>query len=163
MERLTWKRDLDGYTDMGLRDGVSVGDAICRLADYEDTGLEPKQAMLISNVLREVGETYNCWFDYVVNCVLENSHLKEIAQAEKDGRLVVLPCKPGTDVYINSHRAVVKEFFGYRTERYLRAQFYDNAQYIDIPFEEIGKTVFLTREEAEEALKKREEANDEID
>lgn len=62
-----------------------------RLAAYEDTGLEPKQAMLISNVLREVGETYNCWFDYVVNCVLENSHLKDLARAEKDGRLVVLP------------------------------------------------------------------------
>lgn len=35
MSRLTWKRDLDGATDVGLRDGVTVGDAICRLADIE--------------------------------------------------------------------------------------------------------------------------------
>ena len=35
-ERLTWKRDLDGHTDVGLRDGVTVGEAICKLADYED-------------------------------------------------------------------------------------------------------------------------------
>lgn len=35
MGRLTWKCDLDGMTDVGLRDGVTVGDAICRLADIE--------------------------------------------------------------------------------------------------------------------------------
>ena len=69
MERLTWKRDLDGYTDVGLRDGVSVGDAICQLADYEDT--------------------------------IPLARAKELAQAEKDGRLVVLPCNVGDTVWTN--------------------------------------------------------------
>lgn len=35
MNRLTWKRELDGFTDVGLHDGVTEGDAICRLADIE--------------------------------------------------------------------------------------------------------------------------------
>lgn len=80
-------------------------------------------------------------------------HLRDLLQAEQDGRLVVLPCKAGDHVWVDEREAVVENFFGYETERYLHAQFYDNMQYIDIPFAEIGKTVFLTREEAEVALK----------
>ena len=44
-------------------------------------------------------------------------------------------------------------FFGYKTGRYLHAQFLDNAECTDIPFYEIGKTVFLAREEAEATMK----------
>lgn len=43
MERLTWECELDGFTDIGLRDGVTVDAAICRLSAYEDTGLEPEE------------------------------------------------------------------------------------------------------------------------
>ena len=74
--------------------------------------------------------------------------LLELACADKAGQLVVLPCKVGDHVWVDGREAVVENFFGYETERYLHAQFYDNMQYIDIPFAEIGKTVFLTREEA---------------
>lgn len=95
-----------------------------RLSSYEDTGLEP--------------ENMAHWMDYF--------------RAECEGRLVVLPCKAGDHVWVDGREAVVENFFGYETERYLHAQFYDNMQYIDIPFAEIGKTVFLTREEAEAAL-----------
>ena len=79
--------------------------------------------------------------------------LLELADADRAGKLVVLPCKAGDHVWVDGREAVVENFFGYETERYLHAQFYDNMQYIDIPFDEIGKTVFLTREEAEAALK----------
>lgn len=101
MERLT--KRIDGkaaYRECngpcGTCDGAMCFDIepmVDRLAAYEETGMTPKQVRLISNVLQEVGETYNCWFDYVVNCVLENSHLKELSQADKDGLLVVLPSK----------------------------------------------------------------------
>ena len=35
-KRLTWKRSLAGFEDVGLRDGVTVGEAICKLADLEE-------------------------------------------------------------------------------------------------------------------------------
>ena len=40
MKRLTWKRSLDGYTDVGLRKGVKTYEAICKLADYEEAEAE---------------------------------------------------------------------------------------------------------------------------
>ena len=70
----------------------------------------------------------------------------------ENGTLVFLPCKVGDHVWADGREAIVVWFLGYKTERYLHAQFFDNAKYTDIPFYEIGKTVFLTREEAEEAL-----------
>lgn len=42
-ERYTWRACADGYTDTGLREGITEGDAICQLADYEDTGLSPEE------------------------------------------------------------------------------------------------------------------------
>ena len=43
MERLTWECALDGFADIGLRNGVTVDTAICRLSAYERTGLEPEE------------------------------------------------------------------------------------------------------------------------
>lgn len=99
MERLT-KRDAFGWISHDCEehfdeqpDGTAlsfcIGEAIDRLAAYEDTGMAPKEVKLIANALREVGETYNCWFNYVAQCVIEHNKLQELAQAEKDGRLVV--------------------------------------------------------------------------
>ena len=34
--RLTYKQSIDGYTDVGLNPGVTVEEAICKLADLED-------------------------------------------------------------------------------------------------------------------------------
>ena len=45
-ERYTWRACADGYTDTGLRKGITEGDAICQLADYEDTGLSPEEVKL---------------------------------------------------------------------------------------------------------------------
>jgi rubrerythrin len=39
-KRLTWKRSVDGYTDVGLRKGVTAYEAICKLADYEEAEAE---------------------------------------------------------------------------------------------------------------------------
>ena len=146
MERLTWKRDLDGYTDVGLRDGVSVGDAICQLADYEDT--------------------------------IPLARAKELAQAEKDGRLVVLPCNVGDTVWTNlamsgwyfrdkdrPYSAKVVFMGLNNSDEMGRGLFnvaYEKHNYMmQFSFSDIDKIVFLTPEEAEAALKKREETDNE--
>lgn len=155
----------------GTCDGTmcfDIGPMVDRLSDYEDTGLDPKQAMLISNVLREVGETYNCWFDYVVNCVLENSHLKDLAQAEKNGRLVMLPCKVGDTVYIVRDKKIIIATVE-AIHQWISGKWKLNANTdkrythwvgYEVSIDDFGKTMFLTREEAEAALKKREVYND---
>ena len=143
MERLTY-RDKDGMAMMKERGGWKSG-GIDRLAAYEDSGLEPedlKRAFNETASLKLAAQALRTTPD----------HLHDLLQAEQDGRLVVLPCKVGDHVWADGREAIVVWFFGYETERYLHAQFYDNMQYIDIPFTEIGKTVFLTREEAEAAL-----------
>ena len=88
--------------------------------------------------------------------------LKEYEDAEADGRVVVLPCKVGDAVWIADHirgvcSARVRTFFcGHpSSERGLDSD--GGIQMIrttecDIPFSKFGKTVFLTREEAEKAL-----------
>ena len=91
----------------------------------------------------------------------------ELTQAEKDGRLVVLPFKVADivwtsiaivgDRYKSADRPYPVEvvFIGFgEGKRFFNVQ-YSNGRFFHFDFEQIGKTVFLTREEAEEALKKR--------
>ena len=92
-------------------------------------------------------------------------HLRELVQAEKDGRLVVLPCRVGDTVWANisihgdryrrSDRPypVKVVFVGIGDgSSYFHVQ-YTNGRVFPLDFDQVGKTVFLTREEAEEALK----------
>ena len=114
-----------------------------RLAAYEDTGLEPEQVMELKSFTQGgIHKVDDGW-----------KHVQGLLQAEQDGRLVVLPCKAGSLIYVGRKPAIITRFFGYVRERYFHAVFCDENKGIDIPFEELGKTVFLTREEAEAALK----------
>lgn len=123
-----------------------------RLAAYEDTGLGPEEIKELRELCTdEVAELARTLHRAIESG--EADHLRDLLQAENEGRLVVLPCKVGDHVWADGREAIVVWFLGYKTERYLHAQFLDNAEYTDIPFYEIGKTVFLTREEAEAALK----------
>ena len=54
-----------------------------RLAAYEDTGLIPEQIKLLSNILQDVGETYNERFECVRDYIT-NPRLRELAEADKD-------------------------------------------------------------------------------
>ena len=60
-----------------------------RLAAYEDTGLMPEnvEALKLSAMGKAIAEITE--FDG-----LPIDRLRELAEADKDGRLVVLPCKP---------------------------------------------------------------------
>lgn len=119
-----------------------------RLKKYEDTGMEPEEISDAVTAAKLMAKSK------IVSCFgVDADHIRELVQAEHDGRMVVMPCKVGDHVWADGREAIVVWFFGYKTERYLHAQFLDNAEYTDIPFYEIGKTVFLTRQEAEAALK----------
>ena len=125
---------------------IPLIDAANCLAAYEDTGVEPddlKKAFNETAILKLAAQALSTTPD----------HLRDLLQAEQDGRLVVLPCKAGSLIYVGRMPAIITRFFGYVRERYFHAVFCNENKGIDIPFEELGKTVFLTREEAEAALK----------
>ena len=82
MDRLTY-RDKDGMAMMKERGGWKSG-GIDRLAAYEDTGLEPedlKKAFNETAILKLAAQALSTTPD----------HLRELLQAEQDGRLVELP------------------------------------------------------------------------
>ena len=110
--------------------------AVKRLGHYEDTGLEPedlKKAFNEPAILKLAAQALSTTPD----------HLRDLIQAEQDGRLVVLPCKVGDTVYqIDAERVYESE---------VKWIIFDCD---DIAFDEraIGGSIFLTREEAEAAL-----------
>lgn len=74
--------------------------------------------------------------------------MKEWCEANAEGRLLILPCKIGDIVWkIVRHRVDVS---GYRMEW---ETCIEAVKFSIGMFEAIGKTIFLTREEAEVALK----------
>jgi len=96
MERLTqWIGEGEDRKAIARQDRRDIGDKDCvnRLAAYEDTGLTPEeikdfvqrweQAVELAGLCKQAGV----------------DHLQELVKAEKDGRLVVLPCKVGDTVY----------------------------------------------------------------
>lgn len=112
---------------------TAVPAAYCpMLQKYLDTGLTPSDVHSLwgewdamMSVLNSIGGGYD--------------RLRQLAEADKAGHLVVLPCKVGDTVY-----TLLRTFDG--------ADVVGEAElwWTDIP--QLGKTVFLTREEAEKAL-----------
>lgn len=133
MERLTYFKD--GYWRVNFSGVQYQADFVDRLAAYEDI------AELCGG------------FD----------RLRELAEADKNGRVVVLPCKVGDTVWIvgavrKLYSAKVRTFFcGHPSA--VRGRDPDGHIHMirttecDIPMQEFGKTVFLSREEAEKVMK----------
>lgn len=104
-----------------------------KLAAYEETGLEPE----------------------------------ELAQAKKEGRLVVLPCDVGDKLYdvtlgeVREKIVISLSMLLSKSVNHLviHAENFRNAV-TSYELQDIGKTVFLTREAAEAALKEREAEHD---
>lgn len=161
MERMTEKHYLgtDHYmkcsgncnVDMDCIDCPSFDRLVERLAAYEDTGLTPD----------EIKSMKDEHFSGLEMAKLHSAlmELKKYQEADKDGRLVVLPCKVGqrvfalldTDKHIsecevkqigmgNKIGFIGLEPIGARGREY------------GVALNGFGKTVFLTREEAENAL-----------
>ena len=208
MERLT-KRDTDGQAMMDCekceadwtgKHGKPMVDCTAlycrnrlkdRIAAYEDTGLTPEEINDLASV-REIPPEAEYAINKHADSIIErldkllaqtddDVRLRELAEADKDGRLVVLPCKVGDTVWAASGKIIKCEI----DEMYLcdsggieflvsfncdgadckRCPFnnwtqdcsgecYCDCEYGNGSFKDsdIGKTIFLTSEEAKAAL-----------
>lgn len=119
-----------------------------RLAAYEDKELEPEEITAMQHTLDEYHKVAD-----------------PLLRAQADGRLVALPCKVGDTLWVTSN-----PWTGKLLKKPLDAcvngmKMYSHGLYVNLLFDtrkingtrdyeinHIGKTVFLTREEAEAAL-----------
>ena len=95
---------------------------------------------------------------------VEPRRLREIAEADKDGRVVVLPCKVGDTVYTNNRvlgadnaihdEICTRRIKGYGGNALNKVWLIVSGDYCNLSIfpSEFGKTVFFTREEAERAV-----------
>jgi hypothetical protein len=130
MERLTYFKD--GYWRVNFSGVQYPADFVDRLAAYKETCLTPEEI--------KVPFTEDTMINLAAQALgVEPSRLRELAEADKDGRVIILPCKvyetDGVRVYEHTVREVIYETAG-------GPAFDKNA---------IGKSIFLTREEAERA------------
>lgn len=116
-----------------------------RMVEYEDTGLTPEEI----DMDHEAAETLR---QLCRGCDLDR--LEKLDEADKNGRVVVLPCKIGDVLYRASPSGVVVHRVANMVYRELTSRWYiDTIPNLPYASEELGKTTFLTREEAEKALK----------
>lgn len=152
MERLTY-RDKDGFPMMKKRGGFKQG-GVERLAAYEETGLEPEEIDMNHEAAEQL--RYLCR-----NCDLDR--LEKLAEADKNGRLVVLPVRPvltqsiGSMLYIIEDGEIVEDslceaLVGMGSNGEINILYTTLSDQISFEQADIGKTVFLTREEAKKAL-----------
>lgn len=167
-KEIDWKQCRDSTLNVLINGPTSNGfgkdifrkmarDLYGRLKAYEDTGLEPGA---VETVKLALAAKHMVDLETLNNTPI--SRLVELAEADKDGRVVVLPCKVGqrvfalmdTDKHIsecevkqigmgNEIGFIGIEPIGARGREY------------GVALNGFGKTVFLTREEAEKALEER--------
>ena len=93
---------------------------------------------------------------------VEADRLRELAEANKDWRVVVLPCRQGDELWTYCNHPVKRVYsFTVSDVSTLNGRTVLNTLGLGtIRPEDIGKTVFLTREEAEKALQEMEGKKD---
>lgn len=158
MERLTFEGNFCdiarcGYPTCPYKDGCSQKQVWERLKAYENTRRTPEEVTALGEL-----------FDYALKESKTLSeqltllkHIRELAEADKDGRVVVLPCKVGDTVWLT--RTWVSERLSQPEAAALTGAYIcgnDVCTFVTNKYgfqqDKIGKTVFLTREEAEKAL-----------
>ena len=149
MERLTFEGN---FCDLAqCRDSACRQSGTCtmkevweRLKAYEDAGLSPQACA----EAREIEETLS-------GCDYSISRMVELMKADVEGRVLILPCAPDA-IYWEKAGGILAQ------SRFEGLHVYEDgtikyAGYgMEICAEDIGKTVFLSREEAEKALQEME-------
>ena len=121
------------------------------LRDFLDAGLTPAEVHSMSG---EWGAMMS-----VLNGIGSYDRLRELAEADKNGHVVVLPCKVGDTVYYRNGKKRIIDFevTGFSVDDtgawLIHVEHHDNEKSTSYRYsldtDKIGKTVFLTREEAE--------------
>ena len=137
MERLTYWNEEYGCWSYHC----GSGEAANRLAAYEETGLEPA-----------ICANYKTFEDEAISKGVTFKRIIALMEADRTGRLVVLPCKVGDVLYRASPSGVVVHRVVNVVYRGLTSRWYiDTIPNLPYASEELGKTTFLTSEEAEKA------------
>lgn len=141
MERLTI-RNSDGSVSQPT--DLKWAEALDRLAAYEDMGLTSEQCENAKAIIESVFS----------DDTSKAERILELLKADKDGRLVVLPCKVGDGLWTFCSYPVEQVYsFTVTDISTLNGRTMLNTSRCGvIDARDVGKTVFLTREEAEKEL-----------
>lgn len=163
MERLTEKHYLgtDHYmkcsgncnVDIDCIDCPSFDRLVERLAAYEDTGLTPEQCKNAKAIIESAFSEDTS----------KAERIRELLKADRDGRLVVLPVRPvltqsiGSMLYIIEDGEIIEDslceaLIGMESNGEINIFYTTLPDQISVEQADIGKTVFLTREDADKAL-----------
>ena len=127
-----------------------------RLKAYENTRRTPEEVTALGEL-----------FDYALKeskTLTEQltllKHIRKLAEADKDGRVVVLPCKVGDTVYfVNAKKILEFAVVGYAVDEtgisWVYSEHVDKTGHTNertFSPDRFGKNTFFTREEAEKAL-----------
>lgn len=116
-----------------------------RLAAYEDTGLTPEEI--------KAPFTEDTMINLAAQAMgVEADRLRELAEADKDGRVVILPCKVGDTVWFKTYKNNARDCIGVQPHEVTRisASIIVPGEIVDIgiPVDQIGVRVFLSETEA---------------
>ena len=151
MERLT-SRNEDcvlvnghGLYHLTMTEVVQMAD---RLAAYEDTGREPEEVTALGKLLDYALKESKTLTEQLTLL----HHIRELAEADKDGRVVVLPCKVGDTVWFKTYKNNARDCIGVQPHEVTRisASIIVPGEIVDIgiPVDQIGVRVFLSETEA---------------
>ena len=166
-KEIDWKQNRDSTLNVLINGPTSNGfgkdifrkmarDLYGRLKAYEDTGLTPEEI--------KAPFTKDTMINLAAQALgVEADRLRELAEADKDGRCVVLPCKVGDTVW-----RIVRDGEPHITRDEVRDMYFADDMTLCVELvggrvtftEKFGKTVFLSREEAEKALREMEGKKD---
>lgn len=162
MKRLTYFDS--GKWRLKIGDTEYSGEAVDRLAAYEETGLEPEKIEQLK------GEVFGLKVDKQeleqYRALGPVGRLRELARADREGRCVVPLCRVGDTVYTFSQMRdkrilpFIKEYeiTSIRVKKRSLLYYHEMDGLLKIfKQSDFGKTVFLTRAAAEAALRRAQE------
>ena len=174
-KEIDWKQSRDSTLNVLINGPTSNGfgkdifrkmarDLYGRLKAYEDTGLEPEEVTALGKL-----------FDYALKeskTLTEQltllKHIRKLAEADKEGRCIIPPCKVGETVYfVNAKQILEFAVVGYAVDETGISWVYSenvdkigNTNERTFSPDRFGKNTFFTREEAEKALQEMEGKKD---